>query len=81
VEGDQEIKQARKLSPPLRTSQGTSARSNFEKAHAFTEHLAKIFEPLPSENQPEEEEAPMQLLETPNQLEPLLTVSKDLKFK
>jgi hypothetical protein len=36
------IKQVKKPSPPLRTSQGTWARSNVEKAHAFAERLALI---------------------------------------
>jgi hypothetical protein len=58
-----------KSSPPLRTSQGIWARSNVEKAHAFAEHLAKVFQPHPSENEPEEETL-TQLLETPYQLEP-----------
>jgi hypothetical protein len=39
------IKQVKKPSPPLRTSQGTCARSNVENAHAFAEHLAKQMEP------------------------------------
>jgi hypothetical protein len=59
-----------KPSPPLKTSQGTWAGSNVEKAHAFVEHLANVFQPRPLENEPEEEEALMQLLETPYQLEP-----------
>jgi hypothetical protein len=63
------IKQVKKPSPPLRTSQGTWARSNVEKAHAFSEHLAKVFQLHPSENEPEKEEALKQLLETPYQLE------------
>jgi hypothetical protein len=46
VEGDQEIKQVKKPSPPLRTSQGTYVK----KAHAFAEHLEKGFLPHPSEN-------------------------------
>jgi hypothetical protein len=46
VEVTKKIKQ-KKPSPPLRTSQGTSARSNFEKAHNFTEHLGKVFQPHP----------------------------------
>jgi hypothetical protein len=37
------------------------ARSNVEKAHAFAEHLANFFQPHPSENEPEEEEAFIQL--------------------
>jgi hypothetical protein len=64
------IKQVKKPSPPLRTSQGTWARSNVQKAHAFAEHLADVFQPHPSENEAEEDEAFMQLLETPYQLEP-----------
>jgi hypothetical protein len=32
-------------------------------------HLGKVFQPYPSENEPEEEEALIQLLETPYQLE------------
>jgi hypothetical protein len=39
-----------------------------KKAHAFAEHLAKVFQPHPSENEPEE--ALAQLFETPYQLEP-----------
>jgi hypothetical protein len=38
------IEQVKKPSPPLRTSQGTWATSNTEKAHAFAEHLAHIFQ-------------------------------------
>jgi hypothetical protein len=41
------IKQVKKPSPPLRTSQGTWARSNTEKAHAFAEHLANDFSHIP----------------------------------
>jgi hypothetical protein len=63
-----EITQVKKSSPSLRTSQGTWARSNAVKAHAFDEHLAKVFQPHPSGNEPEE--ALTQLLEIPYQLEP-----------
>jgi hypothetical protein len=64
------IKQVMKPSPPLMTSQGTWAKRKVEKAHAFAEHLANVCRPHPSENEPEEEEARIQLLETPYQLEP-----------
>jgi hypothetical protein len=64
------MKQVKKPSPPLRTSQETWARSNVEKAHLFAEHLAKVFQLHPSENKPEEKESLIQLLETPYQLEP-----------
>jgi Ser/Thr protein kinase RdoA (MazF antagonist) len=64
------IKQVKKYSSPLRKLQGTLARTSIEKAHAFAEHLVKVFYPYPSENEPEEEEALTHLLETPYQLEP-----------
>jgi hypothetical protein len=46
----------KKPSPPLRTSEGTGARSNVGNAHAFAKRLADVFQPHPSENEPEEEE-------------------------
>jgi hypothetical protein len=52
VEGDQKkIKRVTQPSPLLRTPLGTWASSNIEKAHAFTNHLANVFQPHPSENQ------------------------------
>jgi potassium voltage-gated channel Eag-related subfamily H protein 8 len=63
------IKQVKKPFPPLRTPQGTWARSNVEKTHAFAEHLAKVFQPHPSENEPKEQ-ALIQLFETLYQLKP-----------
>jgi hypothetical protein len=64
------IKQVKKPSSSLRTSQGTWARRNVERAHAIAEHLENVFLQHPSENEPEEKEAFIQLLETPYQLEP-----------
>jgi hypothetical protein len=52
------------------TSQGTLARSNVKNACAFAEHLAKVVHPHPPENEPEDEEALIQLPETPDQLQP-----------
>jgi hypothetical protein len=52
------------------------AGNNVEKAHAFAEHLAKVFQSLPSEDEPIEEEALIQLLETPYQLEPPINYLK-----
>jgi hypothetical protein len=69
-------KAVKKPSPPLRTSQGTWARSNIEKAHAFAEHLANVFQPHPSENELEEDDALIHLLETPYQLEPPINCLK-----
>jgi hypothetical protein len=56
------IKQIKKPSPPLRTSQGTWARNNIEKGDACTERLARVLEP---HSQPEREEAFRQVTETP----------------
>jgi hypothetical protein len=39
------IKQITKSSPPLRTPQGTWARNNAEKSHAFAKHLEQVFQP------------------------------------
>jgi hypothetical protein len=64
------IKKIKKPSPPLRASQGTWARSNVEKAHAFSEHVAKVFQPHPSKNEPKEEETFIQLLENLYKLKP-----------
>jgi hypothetical protein len=65
VGGDKGTKTGKKTSP-LRTSQGTWARSNVEKAHAFAEHLAEVFQLLPSKNVSEEEEVLIHLLQTLN---------------
>jgi hypothetical protein len=68
------IKQITKFSPPRGTPQGTSARNNTEKAHAFAKHLTQVFQPHPLENSPEEQKGrgggDTQLLETPYQFEP-----------
>jgi hypothetical protein len=42
----------------------------FSFLHAFAEHLANLFQPQPSKHKLDEEEALIQLLETPYQLEP-----------
>jgi hypothetical protein len=62
------IKQVKKHFAPLRTQQGTWARTNIEKANAFAQHLEEVFQPHPSENEPQEEEALNHLLETSYQL-------------
>jgi hypothetical protein len=65
VDGDQKTKTGKKNYPLLRTSQATWARSNVEKVHAFAEHLAEVFQPHPSENEPKEEKALTQFLDIP----------------
>jgi hypothetical protein len=41
------LKTVTQPSVPIRTSQGTWARSNAEKAQAFGNHLASVFQPHP----------------------------------
>jgi hypothetical protein len=64
------LKRITQPSPSIRTPLGTWASSNSDKAHAFAHHLEEVFQPHPSENLPEEEEAITPFLETPYQLEP-----------
>jgi hypothetical protein len=58
------LKPVTQTSSPIRTLQGAWARSNAEKAQAFANHLATIFQPPPSDP------TSTSLLETPFQLEP-----------
>jgi hypothetical protein len=60
-------------STPIRTSQGTWAGSNAEKAQAFAHHLASVFQPHPSNPNSTPEANLTSLLETPFQLEPPVT--------
>jgi hypothetical protein len=57
------------------------AISNVQKAHAFVEHLAEVFQLHPSENLPKEEESLIQLLETPYQIEPPINHLKRTEIK
>jgi hypothetical protein len=75
------IKQLKKPSPPLRTSQGTSARSNVEKAHAFGEHLANVFQPQPSEINLNRKQHLFNFSKPLTNSIHQSTVSKELKFK
>jgi hypothetical protein len=43
------LKPVTRHSTPIRTSQGTWARSNAEEAQAFDHHLASVFQPHPSD--------------------------------
>jgi hypothetical protein len=51
-------------------------RNNVKKEQAFTEHLAKVLQAHSSVNDPEEEEALIQLFETLYQLEPPINYLK-----
>jgi hypothetical protein len=52
VESDRILKQGKKTSPPIRTPQGTWARTNAEKAHDFAEYHAEVFHPHPPKVNP-----------------------------
>jgi hypothetical protein len=51
------VKQAKNSSHLLRTTRGTWARTSTEKVLTLADHLTSVFQPHPSENPPEEEEA------------------------
>jgi DNA polymerase IIIc chi subunit len=74
-------KTGEKTTTLLRTSQGTWAGSNIEKAYALAEHLADVFLPHSSENEPKREEAHIQLREDLTNSNHQSTVSKELTFK
>jgi hypothetical protein len=63
------LKQVTTPSPPLRTLHRTWARSAVEKALAFADHLASVFQPHPPGPDPAADEPLLQLLEIPYQLE------------
>jgi hypothetical protein len=75
------IKQVKKPSPPLRTSQGTWEKSNVEKASAFTEHIANFFSRIPQKMNPKRKK------HLHNFWRPFInsndesTISKELTFK
>jgi hypothetical protein len=52
-----------------------------EKAHAFSQHLASLFQPYPSGLTPVAEETILTFLETPYQLEPPIPASYELISK
>jgi hypothetical protein len=55
VEGDQENKTGHQIVSTNQDNTSTWGRSNAKKAHAFAKHLAQVFQPHPTENEPEEE--------------------------
>jgi hypothetical protein len=66
-----------KPSPPLRTLQETWARSNVKKV----KHIAKVFQPQTSENEPKEEEALHNFWRPSTNLNHQSIISKELNFK
>jgi hypothetical protein len=64
------LKTVTQTSTPLRMPQGTWARTNADKAQAFTNHLASVFQPQPPEPDSLPEDTLTSFLETPSQLEP-----------
>jgi hypothetical protein len=69
VENYKKHKPVTQTSTPIRTPQGTWARSNAEKAQVFAKHLATVFQPHPSEPNSIPEDTLTSLLETPFKLE------------
>jgi hypothetical protein len=65
MENYNKLKPVTQTSSPIRTSQDTWARSNAEKAQAFANHLATVFQPHSSEPTSTPETTLTSLLETP----------------
>jgi hypothetical protein len=81
VEGHQENKTSQKTSP-CKVSQGTWARSNVEKAHAFAEHLEKrFFSSIPQKMDPKRKRHLYNFWRPPNNPSHQSNVSKEVKFK
>jgi hypothetical protein len=68
VESDQENKAGQEFFSTTKDITTNLGKKQCRKSTLFAERLAKVFQPHPSENEPEE--ALTQLLETPYQLEP-----------
>jgi hypothetical protein len=64
------LKAVTQTSTPLRTTQGTWARINADKAQVFANHLASVFQPHPPESDSLPEDTLTLFLETPFHLEP-----------
>jgi hypothetical protein len=64
------LKKVTQTSTPLRTPQGTWARTYADKEQAFANHLATVFQPHPLEPNSLPDDTLTSLLETPFQLEP-----------
>jgi hypothetical protein len=80
VENYKKLKPVTQISSTIRTPQDTWARSNAQKAQAFANHLANVFQPHPSDSTSTPEATHTSLLETYFQLEPLLTASNDPRY-
>jgi hypothetical protein len=64
------LKAVTQTSTPIPTTQGTWARTDADKAQAFPNHLASLFQPHPPESDSLSEDTLTSFLETPFQLEP-----------
>jgi hypothetical protein len=75
------IKQVKKSSPPLRTSQGTWARCNVEEAQTFAEHVANVFGRIPRKMNLKRKKHFYNFSRPPTNSKHQSTASKELKFK
>jgi hypothetical protein len=70
LEGDEILKHVKRPSSPLLTSQENWASDKVERPRGFAKHLGDVFQPHPSESETAEKCTPLQLPETPYQIEP-----------
>lgn len=59
------LKRPVSISPPIRKTDGTWARTDLEKANTFSEHLLNVFKPHPYEGSPDHAEEITEFLDSP----------------
>lgn len=62
------IKQPQTPIPPIRKTDGSWAKSSFDKAETFASYFANVFKPNPAENNYDNSEEIQEYLDAPNQL-------------
>lgn len=75
------IKHPQNIQPPIRTQDGSWARTDEEKSCTFAKHLSEVFKPYPREIPPEEEEFIHQALDVPFQMDPPIRPVKISEIK
>jgi hypothetical protein len=81
VEDDKENKIGQEIFCTTWDTTRNMGENKHRKSTRFAKHLAKVFQPHPSENEPEKEEALTHLLEVPTNSNHQSTALKDQKFR
>ena len=75
------MKRSQQHIPPIRINHNTWARTDKQKATAFAEHLASVFQPFPSQLSVTEEETINNDLNAPHQMDLPMNKSESTKLK